>query len=107
MIIPEKFKLFGNTISVVFEEEEFKNTSSIGLANFRQQKITLHPPSIGDHPITDAMVCTTYLHECLHMIFDALGYFEARDDENLVELTAQLLYQILTTGQGVLHEHNE
>lgn len=97
-MIPDRFKLFGETVEVVYDKELNNQDSSNGMANYRYSRIELQP-STDAIPRTPESMEHSYLHEVTHFILNAIGEEELRDNEKFVELFSRALHQVLTTGE--------
>jgi Zn-dependent peptidase ImmA (M78 family) len=93
MKIPKKFKLFGQEIKVVFDNELQLKEDHVGLANYRKNLIIL------DNNVTreQSQIEQTFLHELIHFICEELGENELQKNEKLVDLIANLLHQAFET----------
>lgn len=99
MRIPKRFKIFGQTITVVQIEEPFIEKDGYeGFASYRQNKIELRPGIEGDKREH------IFLHELTHFLiyYSESAYQHNPDsymykDEGFTELLAGLLHQALTT----------
>ncbi len=102
MRIPKRFKIYGQTIEVVWSGEPFVENEGVGFASYRLNQIQIRP-SQESCPRSNSQLEVTFLHELVHFI---LFYAQsARDkekewmhqDENFVESFSNLLHQALTT----------
>ena len=102
MRIPERFKLFGQTIEVTHDPSKFveEKEGTYGYASYRENKIYL---KAAPH-ISKEMQEQVFLHELMHFIlYHSEGsYKESKDsymhsNEWFVDLCSQLLHQALTT----------
>ncbi len=102
MRIPDRFKIFGQTISVVWDKELINEDSARGQAVYRCNEIRLQPSTEG-HPISDDQLEKSFLHEVFHFMFYLLDYkvgkVSLRSDERLVDLLAHTLHQVLTSAE--------
>ena len=103
MKIPGRFKLLGQTISVVFVPGEFtERDGAHGFASYRLNQIQLRPPT-ETHPLSAEQIGQTFCHELTHFIlFHAGAAYTCKDDdmhrdEGFVDLFGSLLHQALTT----------
>jgi predicted SprT family Zn-dependent metalloprotease len=104
MIIPESFKLHGQTILVEYALDLAYTQGAYGTANFDQNIIQLQPENLG-HPIPKEMVEQTFIHEVVHHILNHMdGKYanDLKDDEEFVERFSKLLHQMLITQTGEL-----
>jgi hypothetical protein len=102
MKIPSRFKLFGQTITVVVGNHQFiDQEGTYGEAHYRKDTIYLRPPS-EVVPVTKEMQEHSFLHELTHFLL--YNAEDARNnkvllhsDEGFVDLFSHLLHQALTT----------
>ena len=101
--IPARFKLFGQTINVVFKPEYFaENDGVYGCASYRLNEIQLRPPT-DTLPLSVEQVEQTFYHELMHFVLYHAGaaYTGKKDymhqEEGFVDLCGGLLHQAMTT----------
>lgn len=100
--IPIRFRLFGQTIRVVWDPEMRHSDDHTGQARYRFNEIRIQP-SVEGSPRTADSIEHTFFHELMHWVLYYAGWaYEAgkrdlHDDERLVDLCAGLLHQALTT----------
>jgi len=96
MKIAKRFKLFGSTISVKFDNNKMSEETSYGSAHYKINEIYLadfmHGNKI-DHNEIEA----SYYHEMFHFILNRLGYDDLSEDEKFVKQISKALQQCLTT----------
>lgn len=94
MRIPTTFDAVNRTWRVRFGTDMKKKVD--GEARYEPATIVIRPglqPQWTEH---------TYLHELVHVIFNALGWDQMNDDEGKVDAMAGILHQILSTQDGEL-----
>ena len=91
-MIPKKFCLFGQTITVRLEADFTKNHECYGKWYPSQNLILLQEP---DSYHSDDVIFQTFWHEATHAMLDTLGYGEWSENERFVEQIGQCIYQIL------------
>ena len=100
MKIPKRFKLFGQTINVVFNEKLFHNDDVVGWAKYRQNEIELQPLT-DDSGMTREMLDHAFCHELTHfLLYYGREGNEAQPlhkNEDLVDRISGLLHQVMTT----------
>lgn len=104
--IPKSFKIFGQTITIAWDEELVNNDDAVGQARYRYNMIALQPSTAGK-PRTKDQLMASFWHEVFHFLFYLLGDYaigktKLRKDEKLVDMLAQALYQVLTSADGEL-----
>ena len=97
-MIPDRFKLFGETIEVIYDKELNNQDSCNGVANYRYSTIELQPNTEAI-PRTAESIEQSYLHEVTHFILNAIEEKKLRDDEKFIELFSRALHQVLTTSE--------
>lgn len=96
MKIPKKFKLYGHTINVVYDEKLMHEKDNRGEARYRDYLIKLMPVTTCNlRPL--ACVEETFCHELMHFILYKGGYEKENEDEQMVDRLGNLLHQALTT----------
>jgi len=96
--IPKKFKLFGTTVNVVFDNKRMDEESTIGLSEWKKSLITLCNKSNGEE-INEDVIIDTYYHEKVHTILDSMGEVKLSGNEKFVEVFSKLLRQSDNTAE--------
>ena len=104
--IPKSFKIFAQTITVIWDEELTNVDDAIGQARFRYNTIALQP-SMAGKPLTSEQIIQSFWHEVFHFILHKLGGYKIGDtrlssDERLVDLLGSALHQVLASAEGEL-----
>lgn len=98
--IPKRFKLLGQTINVVYDDELVHEDDFKGVAVYRRNEIRIQPSNKYQR-IPKEQVEQTFLHELIHFILYYTNIREVSEapyaDEAFVDATANLLHQALTT----------
>ncbi len=102
--IPKSFKIFEQTISVVWEEELLNNANAVGQAQYRYNTIALQPSTVGK-PRTHEQIMSNFWHEVFHFIFFYLGDYtigkiKLRREERLLDMLGLVMHQILVSSEG-------
>lgn len=99
MELPTRFKLFGQTISVMFSPERFTDSDGLyGFSCYRKNEIQLRP-STETLPFTHEQIMQTFWHELTHFILFYAGaaYGGKTDymhqDEGFIDIVGSLLHQ--------------
>ena len=92
-LIPHKFKLEGETIKVVVDDEYLKKYKSWGEADFNNLKVILCRRSHSGYLLTKEDRTVTFYHELVHHILDRMGMDKLNEDEIFVDGFAYLLYE--------------
>lgn len=95
--IPKRFKLYAQTIEVIFNEKECTREDALGLSYNDENRIYLSELSGRANQLPDEKIEQTFHHELVHQIFDKAGYRELSKDEKLVSVFSNLLHQALNT----------
>lgn len=93
MLIPKSFNLFGHTITVEYQSDLYFESDSLGRTDYRTYRIILQP-SLETYPISQELQEQIFVHEVLHWIFFFLGENNLRENENLIDLIANMLVQV-------------
>ena len=97
MIIPKTFNIGPFTVPVEFQTDMWEETKKVGEADIGRQKIILQSP-MDDFNLK--CVKQAFLHELMHLMFFYAGQRELYTDEVLVDVMANLLFQVLETMEG-------
>lgn len=98
MIVPENFDIGPFKVPTIFKANMWEKNKKVGMADIGNQKIILQPPMPG---ILNRKCCEqAFLHELVHMLLFYAGQRELYVDEVLVDVLANLLYQVLETKKG-------
>lgn len=112
MRIPKRFKLFGQTIEVVFDGKPFVESDGYnGFASYRTNRIEIRP-STEAQPRTQTQLEQTFCHELMHyIIYHSEAAITGKKDyphqeEGFIELASHILHQALSTMEfgGGSHE---
>ncbi len=98
MKIPKKFKLFGSTIKVIFDNEKLKTEQCIGLSEYNKCQITLTTENTKSKLSQDVIINTFY-HEKVHMILDMMHENKMSNNEQFVDVFSKLLRQADETAE--------
>lgn len=92
MFIPKSYESISQTIKVIEVDDLGLEAGALGRCYFDQNLIKIQN-NTKSFPLTKDQRLKTYYHEFVHMMFHAAQKPELRDDEALVDLVADLLYQ--------------
>ena len=84
MEIPKKFKLFGTTINISYEDTRLSNQSSLGDCSYIEGEINLCKKYKGENLSEDAI---------MHVILDGMGEHDLSANEKFVDVFSKLLRQ--------------
>ena len=97
MKIPKTFQIGPYKVPVKFQNNMWEKEKKVGTADIGRQKITLQSPM----DCLNRKCCEqAFLHELMHMMLFYAGQRELYVDEVLVDVMANLLYQVLETSKG-------
>ena len=96
MTIPKTFELMGQTINVKFVSELLQESDTLGQACYRTGEIKILENSPA-YKVTEEKQMRIFLHELMHWIFYKLKKDDLRNDEDLVDMVADLLMQTIKT----------
>ena len=92
MKIPKRFKLFGTTYNVVFDNKRMNDMKNYGLCDYSQSLITLSDKD-GHLDLSEDKIIDTFYHEKIHAILEMMQERELSDNEKFVDLFSKLLRQ--------------
>ena len=95
MKIPKRFKLFGRTITVKYDENEADEYSFKGATRWREDRILMARPNIHKTGTPKSME-QTFCHELTHWILHMMRH-KLEGNEEFVDVFASLLHQSLDT----------
>jgi hypothetical protein len=96
--IPKSFKLFADTINIVWDNKRMNDKENYGEASYGERKITLSTTQGTDELAQDCILSTFY-HEVVHMILLELRRDDLSQDEKFVDNFAKLLRQFIESQQ--------
>lgn len=96
MKIPNKFKLFGTTYNVVFENEKLNDAKSYGDCDYSKSLIRLSTTH-GGHSLSVDRILDTFYYERTHAILDMMNERDLSNDEKFVDVFSKLLRQAIET----------
>lgn len=91
MKIPKRFKLFGETINIVYKKELVTERDALAESHANLNEIWMQ------YDIKGERMASTFFHEVVHMILDKMHNQSLSNDEAFVNIFGQLLHQIITT----------
>lgn len=96
--IPKRFMLHGQVIEVKYDPNMISFKQAHGESQPEYNSLTLQPRNDG-HVIDQSQIEESFFHELMHFIFYHAGQLDAYKDEQVVELTANLLHQAFATAE--------
>ena len=103
--IPKRFKLMGQTITIVIDGDRFIGRDGIyGFASYRTNEIELRPYD-AVHPLNDEQMYANFWHEVAHFVIYYSGYAYKGDkdfmhqEEGFIEILSGLLHQVIVTSE--------
>lgn len=90
--IPKKFKLFGTTVNVVWDNKRMNDMKCYGLCTYSNSEITLSTKANATKLSSDRIMDTFY-HERTHAILDAMNEDDLSSNEKFVDVFSKLLRQ--------------
>lgn len=96
MKIPKEFKLHGQTIKVVLDQDMSHREGNAGVSSYTENRIYIQPDNNGAK-VSKTQIDHCFLHELVHHILNAMGEDELRGNEKFVDVFAALLHQYETT----------
>ena len=92
MKIPKRFKLFGTTINVVWDNDKCNDLNPYGLHTYSNSTITLSNTD-GHIELSEDRIKDCFYHEKVHSILEAMYERDLSKNEKFVDLFAKLLRQ--------------
>lgn len=105
-MIPKTFKLYGQTINVIFDNVTCREKECIGLSDDALNKIILADTDVRGGTLPDDTIEQTFWHEAIHQVFWKAGHADLAKDENLINRVASLVHQIIVTSDFGKTENN-
>ncbi len=93
MIIPARFKIFNQTIKVVYKRNLLDAKGFVGEWDGSRNTIYLQQ-STRKYPRTKEQIEQTFFHELFHCILATLSYENLSEDEPLVDRLGMAMHQI-------------
>lgn len=90
--LPKKFKLFGTTINVVWNNERMNDKSQYGESDHGKCNITLSTTH-GVDKLSQDRIIETFYHERTHAILDAMHERDLSSNEKFVDVFSKLQRQ--------------
>ena len=94
MTIPKEFKLFQQTIKVIYKKNLIDTKRAFGMWDYSKNKIYLQP-STRKHVLTKEQIDATFIHEVTHACLDLMGEHKISDNEKFVHSFSNLLHQFI------------
>lgn len=98
MKIPTKFKLFGTTYDVVWDDKRMNDRGEYGVCDYSNTTITLSTTE-GATPLSEDRMLDVFYHEKIHAILDMMNEHELSMNEKFVDILAKLLRQADETAE--------
>jgi len=98
MKIPKKFKLFGTTYNVVWDNKRLNDRQEFGLSDYSRSEIILSN-TLGTEDLSEDKIMDTYYHEKIHAILDMMNEGELSANEKFVDVFSKLLRQADETAE--------
>lgn len=100
LVIPETFEILGTTMSVELRKNRTAmEAGNIGVTLRSRNHIVLYKES-ANGPLVREIVEQTFMHELVHVVFDAVGLTDLAGNEDIVDRVSRGLHQVLATSQG-------
>jgi hypothetical protein len=94
MTIPKEFKLFNQTIKVIYKKNLIDSQGAFGVWDYSRNKIYLQP-STRKHILTKEQIDATFLHEVTYACLDLMGEHKMSGNEKFVHSFSNLLHQFI------------
>jgi len=90
--IPKRYKLFGTTYNIVWDDVLCNKQKVYGLCDYGKSEITLGLTDDGDE-LSSGKIMDTFYHERTHSILTAMGEHKLSCNEKFVDVFSKLLRQ--------------
>lgn len=94
MMIPAEFKLYNQTIKVIYRRDLIDKKQAFGIWDYNKNKIYLQQ-STRKHVLTNEQIESTFIHEVIHACLDLMGEHKLSDNEKFVHSFSNLIHQFL------------
>lgn len=94
MKIPKRFKLFGTTMNIVWDNKRMNDVGAYGSHDYATCEITLSDKE-GIDDLAEDRIMDTFYHERTHAILDAMNEVELSKNEKFVDVFSKLLRQAI------------
>lgn len=94
MIIPASFKLFNQSIRVIFKRDLIDKEGAFGMWDLNKNKIYLQQ-STRKYPLTKEQIELTLIHEASHAFMDLSGYHALSKNEKFISTLSSLIHQFI------------
>jgi hypothetical protein len=98
MKIPKKFKLFGTTYNIVWDNKLMNDKRIYGESDYSKSQITLST-TIGIKDLSEDKILDTFYHERTHAILDMMDERDLSENEKFVDVFSKLLRQADETAE--------
>lgn len=98
MRIPKEFQLFGQKITIEFDDKECTDKDIYGASKGIINSILLCD-SLRNIKLPEDKVYGVFWHETLHAILDRCGYDKISEDEQFVDLVSGCIAQVLVSAK--------
>ena len=95
MVIPASFKLFNQTVKVIYKRDLIDKKKAFGLWDYNRSTIYLQQ-STRKHPITKEQLENTLIHEALHACLNMMGEYNLSNNETFVHTLSSLIQQFIS-----------
>lgn len=100
IIPPEILNVAGEFFNIEYVEKLYDQFDTFGRTNYNFNEVYLSPQGMNrmkteEQKFDVSKLNVTFLHECFHLIFKLQGREELANDEQLVDLCAQFMHQII------------
>ena len=92
--IPKSFKIFNQTIKVIFKKNLIDKQGAFGLWDYNKNTIYLQP-STRKHILTKEQIHSTFLHEASHAILNLMGEDKLSANEKFISSFSNSLHQLI------------
>ncbi len=98
MKIPKKFKLFGTTINVIWDNKRLNDNGTYGHSDYGKSEVVLSTTQ-GLDDLSEDRMADVFYHERTHSILDAMNERDLSNNEKFVDVFSKLLRQADETAE--------
>ncbi len=92
--IPKTFKLFNQTIKVIFKRNLIDKEECFGYWDYKKNTIFLQK-STRKHILNKEQIEQTFIHEACHSFLDLMGEHKLSENEKFVSTLSNLIHQFI------------
>lgn len=95
MVIPHSFKLFNQSIKVIYKRDLIDKSGAFGIWDYNRATIYLQQ-STRKHKLTQEQIENTFIHEATHSMLNLMGETDLSNNESFVHTLSSLIQQFIS-----------